>query len=127
MSLAIFQRLAEEKIKKAQQEGALDDLPGRGDPLPLEDDSGVPDELRMAYKILKNAGYVPPEIQAKKEICQIEELLAKCPDEKARYQAIKRLNYLTMKLGCLRPDSSLLSENSYTGKIVQRLVKDDKK
>ena len=49
--------LAERKIEEAIERGELDDLPGAGQPLDLDDlDPLLPEELRMAYRILKNAG-----------------------------------------------------------------------
>jgi hypothetical protein len=60
--------VAEEKILEAQREGAFDNLPGSGRPLPPDDEADLPPELRMAYKILKNSGYLAEnkrlEIQA---------------------------------------------------------------
>ena len=56
--------LAEKKLAEAVSRGELDDLPGQGRPLELQEDLLVPEELRLAYRILKNAGYVPPEIKA---------------------------------------------------------------
>jgi hypothetical protein len=56
--------IAEQRIAKAIENGDLDDLPGSGKPLELDDDSLVPEELRLAYRILKNAGFVPPEIES---------------------------------------------------------------
>ena len=47
---------------------AFDDLPGSGRPLELDDDRLVPEELRVAWRILKNAGFVPPEIEALRDI-----------------------------------------------------------
>ena len=51
--------IAEQRIREACERGAFDSLPGAGKPLELEDDSHIPEDLRMAYKLLKNAGYVP--------------------------------------------------------------------
>jgi hypothetical protein len=48
--------LAEKKIAEAVERGELDDLPGAGRPLELEDDALVPEELRMANRVLRNAG-----------------------------------------------------------------------
>ena len=49
--------LAERKIEEAIERGDFDDLPGAGRPLDLDDlDPMLPEELRMAYRILKNAG-----------------------------------------------------------------------
>jgi hypothetical protein len=54
--MLIFELLAEKKILEAASRGELDDLPGAGRPLDLEDDALVPEDLRMASRILKNAG-----------------------------------------------------------------------
>ncbi len=127
MSILIWAKLAEERIQEAVKRGELDNLPGSGKPLELEDDSHLSPELRMAYKLLKNAGYTPPELDLRNEITRVEDLLAKAPDEKSRYQAMKRLNFLTLKLGALRPGSALLDEHHYAGRILDRLEKRDGK
>ena len=56
--------LVEKKLEEAVSRGELANLPGEGRPLALDDDALVPEELRAAYRILKNAGYVPPEVEA---------------------------------------------------------------
>jgi hypothetical protein len=66
--------LAELKIAEAIAKGELDDLPGEGRPLALDDDALIPEELRLAYRILKNAGFVPPEAQTLNEIAELERL-----------------------------------------------------
>ena len=55
MALSFFARIAEERIREAQKEGAFDNLPGKGKPLTLQDVSMVPEDLRMSYHILRNA------------------------------------------------------------------------
>ena len=75
-----FQRIIEKRIQEALDRGDFDDLPGRGKPMQIEDDSGVPEDLRLAYKVLKNADCLPPELQLKKEIRQMEDLLESIPD-----------------------------------------------
>ena len=55
--------IAERKIEDAVARGDLQGLPGEGRPLELADDPLVPEELRMANRILKNAGYVPREVE----------------------------------------------------------------
>ena len=62
----MFDSIAERKIAEAIAAGELDDLPGAGKPLELEDDALVPEELRMTFRILRNAGIVPPEIEQAK-------------------------------------------------------------
>jgi hypothetical protein len=55
--------IAEQRLAEAVSKGELEDLPGAGQPLDLEEDKLVPQELRLAYRILKNAGCVPAEVE----------------------------------------------------------------
>ena len=50
-----FEQIVEERIKKAQYKGFFDDLPEAGKPLDLTADQHIPEDLRLAHKILKNA------------------------------------------------------------------------
>lgn len=70
--------LAEQRIQEAMRNGEFADLPGHGKPLELEDLSGVPEELRMSFKIMKNAGVLPEELTLRAECVTLEELLAAC-------------------------------------------------
>ena len=116
-----FQRIAERRILEAVREGAFDDLPGAGQPLKLEDDSNVPEDLRVAYKILKNAGYVPKEVALRKEIAQTEDLLDDMEDTKAKYRQLKKLNFLITRLNILRKTSvSLEMDQRYEKKLAER-------
>jgi hypothetical protein len=60
--------LVERRIEEAIARGELDDLPGAGRPLVLDDDLLVPEEMRVANRILKNAGYLPPQVQQFSEV-----------------------------------------------------------
>jgi hypothetical protein len=66
--------LVEQKLLEAVSRGEFDDLPGAGRPLDLDHDPLVPEDLRLAYRILKNAGFVPPEVQTLNEIATLERL-----------------------------------------------------
>jgi hypothetical protein len=72
--------VSEEKIKKAYKDGNFDHLPGYGKPLKLDDLSGIPEDLRMAYRMMKNAGYAPEEDSLRQEVMTIESLTRKCED-----------------------------------------------
>ncbi len=100
-----FQKIVEERIQHAQRKGDFDRLPGTGKPLPPSDDPSVPQELRLAYKILKNADCVPPEIEMKREIHQLEDLLSRTEETGEKYKLIKKLNFLIMKLNMTRGTS----------------------
>ncbi|KAA9004155.1 DUF1992 domain-containing protein [Paenibacillus spiritus] len=83
--------LAEQRIQEAMRQGQFDRLPGSGQPLELEDLAGVPEELRMAYKLLKNAGVLPEELSLRAECASLEQLLAACRDgEDDRRAELKR-------------------------------------
>lgn len=84
----IFAIVAERKIREAIERGELDNLALKGQPLRREDLSGVPEELRMGYKILKNAGMLPAELEINREILALKDLLACTRDEEER-RAIK--------------------------------------
>jgi hypothetical protein len=100
-----FEKIIEERILQAQRRGEFENLPGTGKPLEIEDDRHIPEDLRLAYKILKNAGCIPPEIELKKEIHETRELLAAMEDTSQKYRTLSRLNYLILKLNCLRKTS----------------------
>ncbi|WP_413302838.1 DnaJ family domain-containing protein [Bacillus sp. 1P10SD] len=88
----LFHIVSEDRIKKAYQDGEFENLPGLGKPLQLEDLSGIPEELRMAYKLLKNAGYTQEEGQLRQEMMTIEDLMKKCDDSNEKESLQKKLN-----------------------------------
>ena len=117
-----FNKIVEERIRKAQKKGEFDNLEGTGEPLNLADDQAVAEELRLDYKILKNADCLPPEIEIKKEINQTEELLAGMTDTAEKYRTMKKLNFLIMKLNTLRSTSVNFEEpQKYTDKLIRKL------
>ncbi len=120
----VFEKLAEQRIQEAMERGDFDNLPGKGKPLVLEDDSHLPPDLRIAYKVLKNANCLPPELELRKEIRTTEELLAGIKDTQEKYRQMKKLNYLIMKLNMTRRVSPLLEESQrYYPKILEKIAK----
>jgi hypothetical protein len=100
-----FEKIVEERILKAQKKGEFENLPGSGKPLVFADNFYVPEELRLAFKILKNADCIPPEVELKKEIKQTEDLLAGMQDTSEKYRLLKKINFLIMKLNTVRGTS----------------------
>ena len=119
-----FEKLVEERIRKAQQEGAFDDLPGVGKPLPSED-MEIPEDIRLAYKILKNADFIPPELELRKEIHSMQELLSGMPETAEKYKTLKKLNLLIMKLNTMRGARIQFDvPQQYLGPVTERLGTD---
>ena len=117
-----FNKIVEERIRKAQKKGEFENLDGSGKPLNLLDDQTVAEELRLAYKILKNADCLPPEIELKKEIQQTEELLSGMGETAAKHRTLKKLNYLIMKLNTLRNTSiEFEAPQKYSDKMIEKL------
>ena len=115
--------IAEQKIAQAMQERDLNSPKWKNKPLPLDDDRFVPDDLKMAYKILKNSGYLPPEIEERKEVKRLEDLIACTEDEHERLKQMKKLNVLLMKMDSKRDQPvNISSQQEYYRKVVERIT-----
>jgi len=107
----LIDQIAEQHIAQAIERGEFDDLPGAGEPVALDDDRWVPEELRAGYRLLKNAGFVPPEVESLREIRDLEALLTRVTDPVQRDIRVRRLRLLESRLaegrgrrlaGCVR-------------------------
>ncbi len=121
--LPSYETLIERRIREAQARGEFDDLPGAGRPLDLDDDLLVPEDLRVAHRILKNSGYVPPEAQQLAEINQLiatagrAELLSEHTEAAGR-----RLRALLVQMELAgRPLAAAQAWHDYQQALAQRL------
>lgn len=80
----IYEIIAERRIREAMDRGEFDNLPGKGKPLPPDGLDAVPEDLRLSYKILKNAGILPEELELRKSINNLTDLLHACVSERER-------------------------------------------
>lgn len=125
--MSVVDHLAEQRITEAIARGELSGLPGEGSPLPHDDAALIPEELRMAYRILRNAGFVPPEVATLREIGDLERHLQEFPAGDARIQAMRKLQLMRARLeasGRFRHvlfGVSPFSPNAYSGKLLDRL------
>lgn len=95
----LLDQWAERHITDAQRKGEFDNLPGQGEPLALDDDSAVPETLRSGYRLLKNAGCLPPELEQRKQAVELVDLLKGIRREDERYQELsRRLALMELKL-----------------------------
>ena len=88
--MSIFARIAEAKIQDAIERGDFDALPGRGRPLQLEDMSHIPPHLRLGYKVLRNAGVAPPEVELRREVYRLDRQIASTRDPEALAELRRR-------------------------------------
>jgi hypothetical protein len=96
--MGLLDSVVEQRIAQAIAAGAFENLPGAGKPLDLDDDRMVPEDLRVAYRILKNAGFIPPEVEQRREIADLAVLLRHATDDAVRRRAAARLALLAVKL-----------------------------
>lgn len=91
----------EQKIREAMERGEFDDLAGKGKPLDLNSYFNTPEDLRMAYSILKSNDFVPEEVEIFKEIAVLQTKLEKTADEDERSDLSKRLGERRLALRLL--------------------------
>ena len=114
----------ERQIQAAAQQGAFDNLPGQGRPLQLDDDSGIPEDQRMAWRVLKNAGYVPEGVSIRRDISELEALIsAGDPHSPEYYKGQRRLMLLRLRLEIMQgSDKNLVfGMDEYRNKLVHHM------
>jgi len=70
--LEAFDLIARRRIEEAMERGEFDDLPGQGRPLDFSDEAHIPPEQRVAYRVLKNSGYVPEGVLLRRRLAELE-------------------------------------------------------
>ena len=107
--------------------GEFDDLENKGKPIHFEDETWIPEDLRMAYRFLKNAGCIPPELEIRNEVVNLCTLLNTIDDDKERLKKIRELNFKLMKLNMTRKKPLTFEDfPEYEGKIMDKIAGDKK-
>jgi hypothetical protein len=103
-----FTLLGLQKLGEAIAKGELDNLPGKGKPLPPDELAFVPTDLRMAYTVLKNSGCVPREVALLREIATLREQVDAAESQESAEAAEATL--LRRRLRDLETEYKLLRE-----------------
>jgi hypothetical protein len=96
-----LERIAEQKIRDAIARGEFDNLPGAGQPIDLEEYFRTPEELRMAYSILKSACCLPEEVELMNEIAALDRELGETADAATGARVRVRLRDRRLQLAIL--------------------------
>jgi len=85
-------KFIDEQIRKAIEAGEFDNLPGKGKPIDLSAYFETPEDLRMAYSMLKGNNFVPEEVEILKDINELKKRLSACSDANEKSKIKKELN-----------------------------------
>ena len=99
-------------LQESQRNGELASAPSFGKPLDFGDGyDETPAELRLPYKMLKDAGYVPPEVEALKEIARLQQQIDAAPEAEGvralRQRVAELRQHVALRLEKLRISGSL--------------------
>lgn len=112
--------IAEDRIRKAIEEGQFEDLEGKGKPLPPDEAAHLPAEIRLAYRMLKSGGYIDDPRTLEREIVRVQDLLQHLEDESERYRQMQKLEALAFRMERLTGKRVELAEDYYDS-VVQRV------
>lgn len=87
------------KLAEAARSGELASARGYGQP--LAEDSGwaqTPDALRMPFKILKDAGVLPAEVEMLKARARLRQQVDDCTDDEQRCRLQRKLSVLEQSI-----------------------------
>jgi hypothetical protein len=93
-----FEKLAERKIREAIEAGEFDRLPNAGQPISLDQYFSLPEHLRMAYSVLKNANCLPEEVHLLNDVARLESALAGELEPVARERLLAELRDARLRL-----------------------------
>jgi hypothetical protein len=86
-----FSRAAENRILEAIAQGEFDHLACSGKTLSFEEYFSIPEDLRMAFSILKNANCAPPEVELLNEVSRLEHAIEETSDAATKQELQRAL------------------------------------
>ncbi|HZS44041.1 MAG TPA: DUF1992 domain-containing protein [Blastocatellia bacterium] len=109
--MSAFRLIALKRIEEAMERGEFDNLPGKGQPLDLSEDPFEHPEMRMANRVLRNAGVAPPEVSLRRELAELKEQLRKSKSEIERAELSREIKVMVLRINTmLRHSRSHLTE-----------------
>lgn len=96
-----FDKIVEALIREAQERGEFDNLPGKGKPVDLTSYFEIPEDIRLAQSLLKNAGIMPLEVLLLKEIAELRQGLTTITDENKRAEIQKKIQEKQMEFNLM--------------------------
>jgi hypothetical protein len=100
--MSYFQRIAEQRIREAIENGVFENLQGSGKPLDHSDYFNAPPESRAVYHLLRNAGVVPEEVGLLKEISQVTKHIKSAMTKEEKERLARERTMIRTKYNVLR-------------------------
>ena len=100
---SVFRRLADKRIEDAMAEGKFDNLPGKGEPIEIEE-APTDENARAtwwALKIMRQNDFVPDEVRWRKSLDKLKAELHKANEPDAIRRLCEQINKLAYKLNTL--------------------------
>ena len=91
----------EQIIRAAMERGEFDNLRGEGKPLDLSAYFNTPEELRLAYSVLKSADILPQEAELLKEIAELKEQAQETKNSAKRRRLLKAVEEKRLQFSLL--------------------------
>jgi Domain of unknown function (DUF1992) len=88
----------EEKIREAIERGEFDNLDGKGKPIDLNAYFETPEDLRMAFSMLRSNEFVPQEVELMREIASLRDRARTITDENERSRLISEAENKALSL-----------------------------
>ena len=121
--MEFFTKIAERRILEAIENGEFENLEGQGKPIIFEDETWIPEDLRMAYRFLKNSNCIPPELEMRNEIINMNTLMNTIDDDKERLKKIRELNFKLLKINLTRKKPLSFEDfPEYEGKFIDKFI-----
>jgi hypothetical protein len=118
--MKLLDALVEQRISAAAARGEFDNLPGAGERLEFDDDVLVPEEVRVANRIMKNAGFVPPAVEHLRALGDLQNEACSSEDPATRRKLQAKMLALDMALESLRGSTTVVPLE-YRRRIAERL------
>jgi hypothetical protein len=97
----IYDRIVEDRILEAIRNGEFDNLPQEGKPINLDYWASLPEGIRAGYMLLRNAGFIPEEVQLLKEIDELSDQLANSCNQDKKISISKKLEETKLKFNLI--------------------------
>ncbi len=88
--MSIFEKIAQNKIQEAIENGEFDRLSNKGQPINLDEYFATPEDIRIGNSVLKNAQVLPAEIELLSEIGRLQQQIENSKDE-AEKQTLRKI------------------------------------